>query len=139
LGSDIRDFFTATVNASSGIVMNRLLRGTVALTFLSLASAITIAGVIFLLINYGILHSFHSLLLPGDKREETLEEISKFFEWDSNHRISSSSGDGEFASKQSEWGLCCPGFTTLNLTLSLRHLLHLIGHDGLSIVDEAAA
>jgi hypothetical protein len=30
LGSDIRDFFTATVNASSGIVMNRLVRGTVA-------------------------------------------------------------------------------------------------------------
>ncbi len=71
LGSDIRDFFTATVNASSGIVMNRLLRGTVALTFLSLADAIMIAGVFFLLINYGIVHSLHSLLLPGDKREDS--------------------------------------------------------------------
>jgi hypothetical protein len=51
---------------------------------------------------------------------KTLEETAKFFEWDSNHRISSSSGDGEFASKQSED-------------------LHLIGHDGLSIVDETVA
>jgi len=59
-----------------------------------------------------------------EKKGKTLEEIAKFFEWDSNHRISSSSGDGEFASKQSEWGLCCPGFTTLNLTLSLRKKIY---------------
>jgi hypothetical protein len=38
-----------------------------------------------------------------ETKGKILEEIAKFFEWDSNHRISSSSGDGEFAFKQSEW------------------------------------
>jgi hypothetical protein len=77
LGSDIRDFFTATVNASSGIVMNRLVRCTVALTFLSLADAIMIAGVFFL-VNCGIVHSLHSLLLPGDKRENSRRNCQVF-------------------------------------------------------------
>ncbi|CAK9874221.1 unnamed protein product [Sphagnum jensenii] len=124
-----------------GIVMNRLASGTVALTFLSLADAITIAGVFFLFSLIAALSILFIYFYCPETKGKTLEEIAKFFERDSDHRISPSVLEMGSLHLDDQNGTVLP-----RLHDNPKHDpeleeedLHLIGHDGLSIVDEAVA
>ncbi|CAK9271393.1 unnamed protein product [Sphagnum jensenii] len=124
-----------------GIVMNRLASGTVALTFLSLADAITIAGVFFLFSLIAALSILFIYFYCPETKGKTLEEIAKFFERDSDHRISPSVLEMGSLHLDDQNGTVSP-----RLHDNPKHDpeleeedLHLIGHDGLSVVDEAVA
>ena len=67
-----------------GIVVNRLVSGTVALTFLSMAEAMTIAGTFFLFSATGALSIVFIYVFTPETKGKTLEEIATFFERDSD-------------------------------------------------------
>lgn len=67
-----------------GIVVNRLASGTVALTFLSMAKAMTIAGTFFMFSAIAGLSAIFVYLFTPETKGRTLEEIAKFFEVDSD-------------------------------------------------------
>jgi hypothetical protein len=74
-----------------------------------------------------------------ETKGKTVEEIAKFFEWDSNQWISSSSGDGSLHLNNQN-GTVLPWLHNPKLDPELEgEDLHLIEHDGLSIVDETVA
>lgn len=67
-----------------GIVVNRLASGTVALTFLSMARAMSIAGPFFLFSAMAGLSAIFVYIFTPETKGRTLEEIAKFFELDSD-------------------------------------------------------
>lgn len=66
------------------IVVNRLASGTVALTFLSMARAISIAGTFFLFSAIAALSAVFVYTFTPETKGRTLEEIARFFEMDSD-------------------------------------------------------
>lgn len=67
-----------------GIVVNRLASGTVALTFLSMAKAMTIAGTFFLFSAIAALSAIFVYFFTPETKGRTLEEIAQFFEMESD-------------------------------------------------------
>lgn len=67
-----------------GIVVNRLASATVALTFLSMARAMTIAGTFFLFSVMAFLSAIFVYIFTPETKGRSLEEIAKFFESDSD-------------------------------------------------------
>ena len=67
-----------------GIVVNRLASGTVALTFLSVARAISIAGTFFLFSGVAALSAIFVYNFIPETKGRTLEDIAKVFELDSD-------------------------------------------------------
>jgi MFS family permease len=66
------------------IVVNRLASGTVALTFLSMARAMSIAGTFFLFSAIAALSAVFVYTFTPETKGRTLEEIARFFEMDSD-------------------------------------------------------
>jgi len=76
-----------------GIVVNRLASGTVALTFLSMARAMSIAGTFFLFSAIAGLSAIFVYIFTPETKGRTLEEIAKLFEVDSDRSEASYSSE----------------------------------------------
>lgn len=130
-----------------GIVVNRLASGTVALTFLSMAKAMTVSGTFFLFSSVAALSAVFVYIFTPETKGQTLEEIAKFFEQDSD-RVQPSPYLLEMGSiPEDSHGMMTSPRRRNNMNMKESHHdgdeedLNLMEHDGLKIaaMDESAA
>eukprot|EP01018_Ginkgo_biloba_P001612 Gb_04388 [translate_table: standard] len=89
LGTEIFPLRLRAQAASLGVVVNRVVSGVVAMTFLSVSSAITVAGTFSLFAGLSVLCVIFICGYIPETKGKTLEEIVKFFHREESEKMSS--------------------------------------------------
>lgn len=88
LGSEIFPLRLRAQAVSLGVIVNRIISGTVAMTFLSVSRAITVAGTFSLFAGLSVLCVAFIYRYVPETKGKTLEEIGAFFDGEEAKRLS---------------------------------------------------